>query len=84
MSVSQYFTGMGIWGVLFFVIGSIVNAIALVSVLSTSAAYVSSPSMATLIVLAISGFAVLLSVPMMLIGRAYDVTIIHIPKSKIS
>lgn len=78
MKITQYFTGLGLWGAWFFVFGNLAGAFGWIAI-----AYwpYSEWHVAACI---FGGIAALASVPMMLIGRACDVTIIHIPKDRIS
>jgi hypothetical protein len=80
VEVSQYFTGSGLLGAILFVAGWLVGTIGWYLLVTTP-----HPSSAfTLILLGGGAFAVLISIPMMIVGRAYYVTLDRIPKDKIS
>lgn len=79
VEVSQSFTGSGLLGAILFVAGWIVGTIGWYLLVTSP-----HPSSAfTLILLGGGAFAVLISIPMMIVGRAYYVTIDRIPKDKI-
>lgn len=78
IKVSQYFNGHGLWGVVLFVLGNIAAAWLAVAI---AAAPDHAPSgLLAYLIMAGSGFAVLISVPLMLVGREYDMRITEIPK----
>ena len=78
LSISQYFTRHGIVGVLLFV-GGHIGAAALLARMMWQPAY-SPPGVGSYILLGACGFGVLISIPLMLIGRAYDVELRQLPK----
>jgi hypothetical protein len=67
----QYFTGHGILGVILFVVGNIASAGFLVSWFGT--APYQQIGTGSLIAGGICGFATLISIPLMLIGREYQI-----------
>jgi hypothetical protein len=78
IKASQYFTGHGMLGVVFFVLGNLGSAWALADLMHKPAyEAVSFGNVVPLLLFSVFG---LISVPMMLIGRAYDMKITEIPK----
>lgn len=82
IKVTQYFTGHGMLGVILLVIGTVATAWLTASAMSAPA--YAQPTTASYLMMGAAGLAVLISLPLMLIGRAYDVEIRHIPKDRIS
>lgn len=78
IKVSQYFTGHGMVGILFFIVGNVASAWLLASAMNAPS--YSPPTVGTYLMMGLSGLAVLASVPLMLIGRAYDMQVTDIPK----
>jgi hypothetical protein len=72
MKVEQYFTGHGILGVILFVGGNIASSAFVYWLLRATPFETASTGF--LLFGAAAGFAVLISVPLMLIGRAYQVS----------
>lgn len=78
LSISQYFTRDGIVGVIFFIGGNI-GVAAMIAWLLRQPSYAQPGAMAYLLLAGLS-FAALAGLPLMLIGRAYDVELRHLPK----
>lgn len=78
IKVSQYFTGHGMLGIVFFIVGNIASAWFLASTMNAPS--YSPPTATTYLLMGLSGLAVLISVPLMLIGRAYDMQVTEVPK----
>lgn len=77
LKVTQYFTGHGLWGAVLFVLGNLSGGIGWwlwsEMMLTTNAFFWTALG---------GAMAVALSVPLMIVGRSYDIEIKHIPKSK--
>lgn len=71
MKVTQYFTGHGMLGVIFFIAGYPLSGWFLVSWVRSGP---EGPGMLSLLLGATVGIAALASIPLMLIGREYAVT----------
>lgn len=78
IKVSQYFTGHGIVGVIFFFLGNIGGAWKLMALMRAPA--YGAPGVGDTIVLFVFGMMAMAALPLMLIGRGYDMQVTDIPR----